>query len=164
MPKSLAQLEQELSKVADPLRRVEIILAAAGKLADTEIADALAFCEKAVAVAEQAEAADQPIPAAQATVFHLQGTLFLNHANYSLALVSFTKAKTIHENLVDSDAAAVEVCFIGIAQAYAGLYADALQNLRAALSVFEAQDDPVMIARSLNSIGHIYVQLDESEK
>jgi signal transduction histidine kinase/CheY-like chemotaxis protein len=161
---SIPELDQGLATVTDPQRQVAIMLDAARKLAGTDIPKALALSEEIVAFAGQRDPGARLLQDQLAECLHLQGTLFLNKADYSAALVSFSKAKTIHEGLANAAQAAVELCFIGISQAYAGLYPDALQNLRAALTVFEANDDPTMMANSLNSIGHTYGQLNEHAK
>jgi len=155
----IPELDQ-LETAADPQQHLETILGMARKLAETDIATAIDLCEKVIAV----QSSNQQLQGQLTECFHLQGTLFLNKADYSAALVSFSRAKIINEALDNSLGAANELCFIGISQAYAGLYSDALVNLRAALSVFEEHGDQVMIANSLNSIGHTYVLLDEFDK
>src|ERR1700730_10451218 len=154
---SIPELDQDLATVAEPLRRVEIMLAAARKLAGTDMSPELGRSEEIIALAGQRDSDDELLQEPLAECFHLQGTLFLNKADYSAALVSFSKAKTIQEVLANAAQEAVELCFIGISQGYAGLYPDALQNLRAALTVFEANDDLTMMANSLNSIGHTLI-------
>ena len=161
---SIPELDQELATVTDPQRQVAIMLDVARKLAGTDLSIALALSEEIIVLAGQRDPDDQLMQGQLAECFHLQGTLFLNKADYSGALVSFSKAKTIHEALANAGQAAVELCFIGISQGYAGLYPDALQNLRAALTVFEGNDDLPMMANSLNSIGHTYGQLNEHAK
>lgn len=160
IPEPIFALNAELAEVADAQRRIDIVLSVARGLIDTNIGTAINLCQRAIAIA-----GSKPELQAQLTeCLHLQGTLFLNRADYAAALLSFSQAKALREAMADAPGVATEQCFIGISQAYVGLYPESLQNLRAALSVFEENDDLLMIAKSLNSIGHSYVLLGEFEK
>src|ERR1700730_632386 len=104
---SIPELDQDLATVADPQRRVEIMLDAARKLAGTDISKALGLSEEIIALAGQRDSDEELLQEQLAECFYLQGTLFLNKADYSAALVSFSKAKTIYEALANSGRAAV---------------------------------------------------------
>lgn len=144
--------------------QIDIILRVARRLAETDIPTALSLTEKAIALATQGDWDLQPLDQQLAECFHVQGELFLNRAEYRAGLVCFSKAQSLYEALNDPSGAAVELCFIGVAQAYVGLYPDALRNMFEALNVFETIVDHRMLSLSLNGIGYTYVLLDEPAK
>jgi diguanylate cyclase (GGDEF)-like protein len=148
------------SEVADESgQTVTGLLESAEKIAETDVPAALALVEKALA--ETGGSGYERLDELTAACFHLQGRLFINNSEYRSGLISFSKAQAIYEALGNTHGAAVELCFIGVAQAYVGLYADGLRNLFEALVVFETNDNLGMISKTLNAIGYTYVLLEE---
>ncbi len=139
------------------------LLDTAAQLVETDIQAALGHVDQALRLMN-VEAGYEPLDEFSAECFHLQGRLLLNNSDYRAGLVSFSKAQSIYDALNDTHGSAVELCYIGIAQAYVGLYADALKNMFEALEVFETAGHQQMISRSLNSIGYTYVSLQEPQR
>ena len=164
MLRAVSRSNQILPGETDPVRQAHLLLEAARKLAPTDLPAALPLCDEIVVLANAHGTDNAPLQDQLAQCLHLRGTLFLNQADYGSALLSFSRAGGIYESLDNSYHAALQQFFIGVAQAYAGLYADAVQDMRAALTVFEANDDPRMVANCLNSIGHTFGQLNEHSK
>jgi diguanylate cyclase (GGDEF)-like protein len=147
---------------AQQLQIAELIKQAEA-LADRDINSALAIVDEALRVVDGGSGYE-PLVEVVAECFHLQGRLLLNNSEYRSALVSFSKAQAIYDALNNERSAAVELLFIGIAQAYVGLYADALKNMFEAEAVFEATNSPEMMNKGLNAIGYTYVLMNEFEK
>jgi tetratricopeptide (TPR) repeat protein len=148
---------------ADSHGKIEKILARAKSLAETNIPEALRLVQTGISLASK-DSEFEPLDLQVAECFHVEGCIYLNQSQYRFALVSFSKAKEIYEVLNEPRATAVELCSIGLAQGYLGLYPDALRNMFEALGAFEAIDDRVMIAKTLNGIGYNYVWLHEYTK
>ena len=144
-------------------QQIDSLLQRAETLSETDISGALELVENALRLVN-ADTGYEPIDELVAECFHLQGRLFVNHSEYRAGLVSFSKAQGIYDALTNELGAGKEILFIGIAQAYVGLYADALRNMMEALSVFEAKNDRSMLARCLNAIGYTYVLMTDFEK
>jgi diguanylate cyclase (GGDEF)-like protein len=139
------------------------LLQRAETLTETDITGALELVESALRLAN-ADTGYEPLDEIVAECFHLQGRLFLNHSEYRAGLVSFSKAQGIYDALTDELGSSKEILFIGIAQAYAGLYADALRNMIESLTVFEAKNSRSMLTKCLNAVGYTYVLMSDFEK
>lgn len=157
-----SELDGQLESVEDPKEKIRILVGAAQKISETDISAALALVEKALGLVN-AGSGYEPLDKQTAECFHLQGRLFINNSEYRAGLISFSKAQAIYEALDDTQGAAAELCFIGVAQAYVGLYADALRNMFEALGVFETNNNLNMISKASNAIGYTYVLLQEPE-
>jgi diguanylate cyclase (GGDEF)-like protein len=145
-------------------RQVELVLRVARQLGETDLSAALTLTEKAIALTTRGDWDQQPLDHQLAESFHLQGTLFLNLAEYRTALVCFSKAQSLYDALEDLRNSAIELYYIGVAQAYVGLYPDALRNMFEAMAGFELEGDSPLISRFLNGIGYTYVVLNEPGK
>jgi diguanylate cyclase (GGDEF)-like protein len=143
-------------QVADQLRRAEA-------LSETDIGGALEVVESALRLINSGTGYE-PLEEIVAECFHLQGRLYLNHSDYRAGLISFSKAQAIYDALGNENGAATELLFIGISQAYVGLYADALKNMFEALSVFDAKEDRAMASKCLNAVGYTYVLMNEFDQ
>jgi diguanylate cyclase (GGDEF)-like protein len=148
--------EAQRLQIADLIKQAEA-------LAARDINSALAIVDEALRVVDGGSGYE-PLEEVVAECFHLQGRLLLNNSEYRSGLVSFSKAQAIYDALSNEKGAAVELLFIGIAQAYVGLYADALKNMFEAEAVFEATSSPEMMNKGLNAIGYTYVLMNEFEK
>jgi diguanylate cyclase (GGDEF)-like protein len=147
----------------DSRSQAKQLLDTAAELVETDIQAALGHVDQALRLVNVVTGYE-PLDDLSAECLHLQGRLLLNNSDYRAGLVSFSKAQSIYDALENSHGSAVELCFIGIAQAYVGLYADALKNMFEALEVFETSGHQQMISRSLNAIGYTYVLLHEPER
>ena len=160
---SLPETNTGISLSDTQKQQILSLLRRAETLAETDIAGALELVESALR-SVNADTGYEPLDEIVAECFHLQGRLFLNHSEYRAGLISFSKAQGIYDALTNEQGTATELLFIGISQAYVGLYADALKNMMDALSVFESKGNREMISKSLNAIGYTYVLMSDFDK
>ncbi|HEY6805515.1 MAG TPA: tetratricopeptide repeat-containing diguanylate cyclase [Pyrinomonadaceae bacterium] len=153
--RTLLTAAQQL-QIADLIKQAEA-------LGEKDINNALTIVDEALRVVDGGTGYE-PLDEIVAECFHLQGRLLLNNSEYRSGLVSFSKAQAIYDALNNKKGAAVELLFIGIAQAYVGLYADALKNMFEAQAVFESTNSPEMMNKVLNAIGYTYVLMNEFDK
>ncbi|PKO14478.1 MAG: hypothetical protein CVU39_14585 [Chloroflexi bacterium HGW-Chloroflexi-10] len=159
----ISDLKQNIESEIQPVKKLELLLALAKKLQNSDLTQAILVADDAVLLAEHLQAEQKNV--AELLVQGLFTRAYLNTqtANYSLAISSIYQALAYFGRFQNERLRGRCVNILALANFYLGNSAEGFHFSWQALEIFEQCEDRLWEASIYNNLGYQYLSMENFE-